>query len=1414
VTDGDPLPPLAEHRLVRTYNSDEQVVALFGRGWTTLFDRRMIVNVDGPELIVSLVTATNEMVTFRGRDGVFRQTWPTAQRGFGTLELDLASNTYVHRASGASEYAIFDANDGRLVALRDTATGREAQITYDAAGLPATFTDSWNEVSWNFTMDITNRRVSSIEVSGRPDLIWTYSYDSTGNLATVVAPGAATWRSYEYDSDRMTASRDALGHLIESHTYDADGYGISSTGPTDEIANIEYNLPGSNGDERVTRVTYKNGTTAEHTLRPIGGAWRTVQTSGGCGSCGVRDATYVRDRDGRVVREQGASGYVTTTVHSGGNVIAQERPLKPAGCDPQTDAQHCRLGPDALAVAALEPTGATVRTTYEYGDVSWPDKITATFRPSVAMPNHLRREDVVYHPASGVVVSASVCGWAGADPDCGERATVTSLYGVDGDAPAFDPGSAFKAAWLTLPQPTFLIKSVDGPRTDVQDISSFVYYPVEAAVPALLRGRLAATRNAAGHVTRYENYDVFGNPTRVVDPNGAAMEMSHDRLGRIETSVTKGVAGCNTADDPLCATDLTATRAYTNAAGPLRVEQRPGGGVTTYAYDGRGRVDAVSRGPAEGDLRERMETSYDALTGKKSLERSLAYEAGAWVEKHRQTFTYDSEARLQTVTHADGAAVHYTYDPEDRVATVRDENHAAPNTIYAYDPAGRLASVTQTLAGAPEGVITTLYSYDTDGNLTSVTDPNGNLTTYVYDDFGQVAAQMSPVTGTTSYAYDSAGNTTQMTDANGATTTRAYDSLNRITTATSTRGPASEVVSWAYDDPTAGRFAVGRLASMTDPSGSTAYRYERRGLLRDETRALAGAQYTYTTGFQYDADGNRSLIKYPSTQLTVQYGFDHAGRPTSASDLVTAATYLPFGPLARLTFVNGTTQTLAHDTRYRVTSNTLAGSSTIAQYTYGYDAAGNITSLLDATDGTYDRAFQYDDLNRLVVANTGTSLWRRGSYTWDAMGNLLTLKLGEIEKGPTDPGDLLRPTRGGLRSQENLPRGRSMSFAYAGTTPRLADITTNDLTRSVSSDPAGNETSYVATRAYSPRNLLAQVTDSTEPGDPLQHIITYTYDGRGLRVIRTESPAAGPNTAARRFSIYSPELQLFAVTRDDAPNTWTLSAADRNIHYEIVWFAGRPVAQVTPGGTPLFTFADHLGTPILQTDAAATVTWRAEYEPFGNIYELRAGTRTDQPLRFPGQELAMNWEGQEENYNIFRWYRSGWGRYTQADPLGLAGGKNLYAYAGGNALTYIDPLGLARSPRDMNCCELGGEINRLKDELRQRVQEEEAIQRQLVQGVLGRTYAQAIYRYWQHHGQYVGKQKRMNRLIREYDGRPCDPPLPQEVRQWSEREFPDDGYIWEAYRDFLEDLLRNGTPRPRGPVLFPPMGPMPVPVFP
>ncbi|EOG1984746.1 RHS repeat-associated core domain-containing protein [Proteus mirabilis] len=46
------------------------------------------------------------------------------------------------------------------------------------------------------------------------------------------------------------------------------------------------------------------------------------------------------------------------------------------------------------------------------------------------------------------------------------------------------------------------------------------------------------------------------------------------------------------------------------------------------------------------------------------------------------------------------------------------------------------------------------------------------------------------------------------------------------------------------------------------------------------------------------------------------------------------------------------------------------------------------------------------------------------------------------------------------------------------------------------------------------------------------------------------------------------------------------------------------------------------------------------------------------------------------HYNTFRYYAPDLGRFTQQDPIGLAGGINLYAYAP-NPLTWVDPLGLS-----------------------------------------------------------------------------------------------------------------------------------------
>lgn len=106
-------------------------------------------------------------------------------------------------------------------------------------------------------------------------------------------------------------------------------------------------------------------------------------------------------------------------------------------------------------------------------------------------------------------------------------------------------------------------------------------------------------------------------------------------------------------------------------------------------------------------------------------------------------------------------------------------------------------------------------------------------------------------------------------------------------------------------------------------------------------------------------------------------------------------------------------------------------------------------------------------------------------------------------------------------------------------------------------------------------------------------------------------------------------------------------------------------------GTRYYVLADQRGCPERILDDAGETVWRAAIDAYGTA-RVEVGADFHQPLRFPGHyfdaELALC-------CNRFRYYSPELGRYMESDPIGQAGGLNVYAYTR-NPLTQVDVRGL------------------------------------------------------------------------------------------------------------------------------------------
>jgi len=1043
--------------------------------WRSNYEKRVIPLGLSPE-VYAMTTPTGEIQYFDNAGGeIFNYRGAKARLVVtpGGYTYQGPEDTEFYRADGRLQSIARRSGEVFTVTYSDGTTGPNGGFTVDLAGnptstpLPANFllrvTDSYGN-TLSFGHSTSERLVVITDPGGGRTF---YSYDKNENLTSVKYPDGRV-RRYVYNEPAnidsgitifihaLTSIVDENGGLFASYKYDGGGRAKS----TEHAGGAQLYQLVFNGYVSTT-VTDPLGTTRTFQFQNVDGLHRLTANSlpGGAGfGTGVQNRAY--DATGNVLSQTDFNNVKTCYAYD------LARNLETARVEGVAAATDCAAL--TAAGAALPPGTRKILTEWH-----------ARWRMPARTSEPSRRTTYVYNgdgvscaPPSAVIADGTPLGVL-----CAK--TVQSTNDADG-------GQGFAAllqgqprTWAYAYDARGKVLTADGPRTDVADITTTIYYADDDPDTAK-RGNVATITNALGHATSITAYNAHGQPLTIVDPNGLTTTLTYDARQRL---ASRSVGG-----------ELTA---YTyDGVGQLTQVNLPDGSSLTYSYDAAHRLTGIS-----DNLGNHIAYTLDAM-GNRTKEEVFD-PANALAQTRSRVF--DNLNRLAQELGAQNQTTQYAYDNQGNLTSVTDPLNQV--TANAYDALNRLIRITDPNLGQ------TQYAYNGIDQLVSVTDPRNLATLYNYDGLANLNSQQSPDTGMTANTYDAAGNLLTQSDAKGQTASYAYDALNRVTLITFADGSKQ---TYAYDQGVNG---VGRLTAITetDPQSQVtsllAYAYDQHGRTTSETRTINGI--AYPVAYSYDSAGRMSGMTYPSGR-TIAYGFDALGRVSQVSTTPPPAvggatqivasniTYQPFGGVKSYTLGNGQSYTRGFDLDGRIASYSLGAQS----FTLGYDAASRVSFLQDNANALASNAYVYDALDRLTNAVLPALDF---TYGYDAVGNRLYKSAGVA----------------------------SDSYAYGATSNRLTSITpAGGAVRSFAFDANGSTTDDGANQyLYDARgrlvqsigtagatnyqvNALGQRIRKTNVNDDR----VFHYDTRGRLIAETD-----PGGALKREYLYLNDIPLAVI---------------------------------------------------------------------------------------------------------------------------------------------------------------------------------------------------------------------------------------------------------------------------------------------
>ncbi|MBI6632759.1 RHS domain-containing protein [Pseudomonas paralactis] len=781
--------------------------------------------------------------------------------------------------------------------------------------------------------------------------------------------------------------------------------------------------------------------------------------------------------------------------------------------------------------------------------------------------------------------------------------------------------------------------------TDAGDEYTFEY-DLDAGITRVTDGLMrVSTRhwNPQFQITRYVNnlgyiWQFEWSDDRqllaAIDPQGGQWSFNYDESGNLSAVI-----------DPLGRT--SGTRWLAHWALP-EVETDTAGHSWHYRYDQRGNcIEEVD------PLGNRTRYVYDGFGQPVRI-----FDA---TEKAR-TLHWNEWSQLVEEVDCSGYPTRYQYDAFGNL--VVQTNAEGESVRYRYSPQGLLLE-----CQLPDGRVEQLQR-STSGYLTAYIDPAGSTTRYAYDVRGLVKQRWDAHNRTIMFDHDAYGRLCRLTNENGESYRFEWDAADRLVQQQDldqsrrcyTYDQLDDVIAVDYlpgieGEPVAPlshqfqRDPLGRLISKVTSDGTTVYEHDLNDqLVGVSFTALDGRQQAL--GFSYDALGQ--LLEEQSAAGSVRHRYDELGNliQTGLPDgRWLNRLYYGSGHLHQLNIDGKVISDFERDRVHREVQRTQGQFKTST----AYDRSGRVRSRqrrsidqpwqlppVVETDYTYDPSdnligrrrisrqydrqelMGYDSTGRVLVSH---SMGRSETYAYDAAANLLDA-----------------PQQSGLVRYNRLLTHQDKRYKY------------DTLGRMVEKRSAARGLQRFA---YDAESRLVEVRN--ENGS----IVRMTYDPLGRRIEKSEHGAN--DYPLGRSSFTWDGLQLLQEQRNNQSSVYVYEEGD---YAPLARIDGLGVLQ-----SIRYYHNDIIGLPEQLTETDGHIVWQAKYRVWGNTVEEISEPYflEQQNLRFQGQyldrEIGLH-------YNIFRFYDPDVGRFTTTDPIGLAGGFNLYQYAA-NPIGWLDPWGLS-----------------------------------------------------------------------------------------------------------------------------------------